>query len=572
MAIYRADQAQLTFGTEAAPGGMPELASSTTEGTGTALINNGDGYAAGSRQMTVDTNTSGNLVAGAFVRIGPEISADGGSARESEVRKIEFVDGTTLIFDAPTAFFHANNTELQLVTAVADTDVDKYIDLIPGVYETVDLPDPNMTIEPQYFLGTTSKRNFYSVYSGQQSFSGSIGNFVLLNGKALRFPIGQVASSTLYVNTAGTDGDPTYGAMIAGALKKGDVQVTVDAAYGTVAQNTYLVFTGSTTRTTESSTTSEVRKHIGSGSTTAIKLDYPLQFDHADDEYVFAVVTSDGGNTVATTQSIPYTHAITETVDLDSVTWHAHMRSSDEDSSKDFDRRYYGGKIGAASISAAEGGMVTMSWDSVNFLGMIHNQKRSSAFGSTDLPFYSLMKTIDSGDVKFPTTDPYYFSQGEVTMFGQTIARIRDFTLSVSNGEEPRYYISKQMGRHRGPTEIKEGRREYSMSATLALPDSTVAAETSSPARTLFSELLLEGDYGSGKAGFNVTITFTRGTNDSITITLPDETASTGGNSQGAFIRTAPHNFGSENPFQVDADIVFRNLKIDVQDTEHYYP
>jgi hypothetical protein len=84
--------------------------------------------------------------------------------------------------------------------------------------------------------------------------------------------------------------------------------------------------------------------------------------------------------------------------------------------------------------------------------------------------------------------------------------------------------------------------------------------------------LLLEGDYGSGKAGFNVTITFTRGTNDSITITLPDETASTGGNSQGAFIRTAPHNFGSENPFQVDADIVFRNLKIDVQDTEHYYP
>ena len=534
MAIYRADQAQLTFGTEAAPGGMPELASSTTEGTGTALIDNSAGYAAGSRQMTV-SNAHANIVAGVFVRIGPEISADGGSARESEVRKIEFVDGTTLIFDAPTAFFHDNDTELQLVTAVADTDVD-------------------------------------SVYSGQQSFSGSIGNFVLLNGKALRFPIGQVASSTLYVNTAGTDGDPTYGAMIAGALKKGDVQVTVDAAYGTVAQNTYLVFTGSTTRTTESSTTSEVRKHIGSGSTTAIKLDYPLQFDHADDEYVFAVVTSDGGTTVATTQSIPYTHAITETVDLDSVTWHAHMRSSDEDSSKDFDRRYYGGKIGAASISAAEGGMVTMSWDSVNFLGMIHNQKRSSAFGSTDLPFYSLMKTIDSGDVKFPTTDPYYFSQGEVTMFGQTIARIRDFTLSVSNGEEPRYYISKQMGRHRGPTEIKEGRREYSMSATLALPDSTVAAETSSPARTLFSELLLEGDYGSGKAGFNVTITFTRGTNDSITITLPDETASTGGNSQGAFIRTAPHNFGSENPFQVDADIVFRNLKIDVQDTEHYYP
>ena len=254
MAIYRADQAQLTFGVEAAQGGMPELASVTGEGTGTALIDNADGYAAGSRQMTV-SNAHANIVAGAFVRIGPEISADGQSARESEVRKIEYVDGTTLIFDVPTAFFHADNTELQLVTTVGDTDIDKYIDLIPGVYESVDLPDMAPSIEPAYFLGTASKRNFYGVYSGQQSYTGSIGSFMLLNGRALRFPIGTVASSTLYVNTAGSDGDPTYGAMINGAVKKGDVHVTVDAAYGTIAQNTYLVFTGSTSRTDESSTT-----------------------------------------------------------------------------------------------------------------------------------------------------------------------------------------------------------------------------------------------------------------------------------------------------------------------------
>ena len=180
------------------------------------------------------------------------------------------------------------------------------------------------------------------------------------------------------------------------------------------------------------------------------------------------------------------------------------------------------------------------------------------------------MKTIDTDDVNFSTAEPYYFSHGEVSMFGQTIARIRSFTINISNGEEPRYYIKRQHGRHRGPTEIREGRREYSMSATLALPDAGVAA--TSTTRTLFSELLLEGDYGSGKAGFDVSVTFTRGTNDSITITIPESTAGTGGNNQGAFIRTAPHNISGDNVLEVEADILFRNLKIDVSDSQHYYP
>ena len=62
------------------------------------------------------------------------------------------------------------------------------------------------------------------------------------------------------------------------------------------------------------------------------------------------------------------------------------------------------------------------------------------------------------------------------------------------------------------------------------------------------------------------------GFEDKITITVPASTAGTGGNNQGAFIRTAPHDFTTDNPFQVDADILFRNLKIDVQDSEYYYP
>ena len=73
-------------------------------------------------------------------------------------------------------------------------DQGKMLTWIPGVYETVDTPDPVMAIEPRYFLGTQAKRDFFTAYKGQQTYTGSLGGFVLLDGKALRFPIGKVTT------------------------------------------------------------------------------------------------------------------------------------------------------------------------------------------------------------------------------------------------------------------------------------------------------------------------------------------------------------------------------------------
>ena len=39
-----------------------------------------------------------------------------------------------------------------------------------------------------------------------------------------------------------------------------------------------------------------------------------------------------------------------------------------------YKRRYIGGIVDSATISASEGGMLMMSYDSVPFLDMIHNQ------------------------------------------------------------------------------------------------------------------------------------------------------------------------------------------------------
>ena len=538
MAVYRSDQAQLTFSTEAVQGGYPELASSVTNGTGNSTLNGA--HSAGSNSITVAS--SSGITADEHVVIGTSATA------ESEIRTVVFVDGNVLHLNAPLAFSHANSAAVQVVTATAATSADIYIDQIPGVYETVDCPDPEMAIEPRYFLGTGSKRNFYSAYKGQQAYNGSIPGFILLNGRALRYPFGKV------VTEPSAKTDRTY---LTTSTVKGDVFITVNSASSLTADTLVCI---DYTDTPTATSVSEVRKIVSVSSTT-LKLDYPLQFAHT---------TAGSGTTQITSvaaSGVTYQHHIFETVDLDTVSWHVHFRDSGETAANDFDRRYYGGMIGSATISAEEGGLVSMSWDGVNFMGMVHNQIPSSG---TVTPFGGLMKKVADSEVDFPTTDPYYFSEGNVTLFGQNIARVRSFNLTVSNGEEPRYYVQPRYGRRRGPSEIRENRREYGCMVTLALPDSQAADSTSN---TLFRELLFEGDYTSGMQGFNISLTFTRGTNDSITITIPDDgTAAVGGNNQGAFIRTADHSITGDNPVQVDADILFRNMKIEVNDSLYYYP
>ena len=647
MAIYRADQAVVTFATEAAQGGIPEGASSVTDGTGTALINMADGLPAGSRSITVDALSG--ITAGEFIQIGPEINTGGGLAgvfRNSEIRTVEYVEGTTILhLDTPTAFFHLDNSGIAVVTATAETASDKFMTFIPGVYETVDVPDPEMAIEPRYLLGTSSKRNFYTQYKSSQAYSGSIGSFVLLNGWPLRFPIGKVTSipSGGVADVTDLDGDH----------KKGDVWIKVDSA-GSLAEGDLITidYTGSPT----ASSICEIRRLVDVQSTVYFKLNYPLQFDHP------AGSSSDQIKEITeTTSGLYYQHDIFETVDLDTISWNVLMRDSGETEANDFIRRYFGGKVGSTTISASEEGMLSMSWDGLAFLGMNHNQMKSiyetsdsllaeTGFDSSETDVSvddgtdfavgdviriddedmlvtsisanvltvergyrgstavahddnapikvglktggaAIVQTIDDTDMvgtvaanensyalrdrSYPKTNPYFFSQGTISMFGTEFARIRDFSISIDNSIEPKYYINTRHGKlSRGPSETREGTRTYNMSATIALPDSVSATSSDS---TLFKELLMEGDYAganiASNKGFAITLTFTRGSNDTITMTIPsDGTAAEGGNESGAFITSATHNVGGSGALEVDASIIFRNMKIQIKDSVPLYP
>ena len=607
MGVFRSDQAQVTFAAEPAQGADIERYTSATVSNASTL----DG-AVTSGALSITLTSGSSYVVGDFIRIG-EIQT---ALQNVEVRRVEYKDGNVVYLDRPVAFYHADDEAVKrltgnynTITATArfGTSGRKYITFVPGVYETVDVPDPEMAIEPRYFLGTTAKRNYFQAYKGQQAYSGGISDMILLNGWPLRFPIGKiitVASSTT-----------TSGLTIDAASKRGDVFINPAGDYtSNFAVGADIIVEYEAAPTTASKM--EIRTVVGRTSA-YIELDYPLHYDHASGVSIKGVSTS-----------AYYTHHIIESTDLDTISMHVYMRSSNELDSHDFSRRYLGGMVGSMTISAEEGGLLTCGWDTIPFMNMIHNQKGhdgfSGEYGSgsladsvqTDIPGFALMHDIVASDVnQLPgdgsttaldaianshnassTTEPYYFSRGSLKFNGNEFARVRNFSLSITNNEEPRYYISKRFGRNRGPSELREQQREYTLTVDVAVPDTAThgASSTINTATGLFRELLLEGDYGTdanpNMKGITARLEFLRGTNDRIVIDMPgiDEgttlanggvgagTAGTssaeGGNNQGLFIRTAPHSITGDNPMQVSLDMLVRNLKITIEATIPVYP
>ena len=584
MAVYRSDQAQFTYGTEHGQGGRPELASNTTETSSGYSTTMASAANPGDRQISVGASNvptaTGTIRVGDFIRIGNE-------ANNSQIRRVEKLDSDagTLFLDVPLAFPVAASQEVKEVDSVSSVANDQLIHWVPGVYETVDVPDPEMSIEGRRLLGEGAKRNFGIAYSGQQSYCGSVGRFVLLYGTPLRFPIGNVQTDDFQSDNsdaiAAISGNPTATAS------KGDIFCTTSSGTN-ISADDILVFgyIGSGQAMT-TSTTQEIRRVV-SKSSDEIRLDYPLNFAHSS--VTLKKVTS----------LSYYKHLISETTNLDTLSWNIKMVDTDE--SNEFTRSYYGGMVDSATLTGEEGGLVSYSWDTVPFMGMVHNQgdyegvtndltqQYPGGPAASELPFFHMMQTIASDGIgnpatvssgtitkSFASTEPYYFSQGELKMHGITFARVRSFSLGISNSVEPRYYVKPIHGRHRGPNELREQAREYSFSCTIASEESAAGTSTSENANALFKELILEGDYGTpsaaNKAGIDIVLTFERGTNDKIVVTVPDDaTAAKGLNEQGAFITSANHSIDGNNPIQADVSMIFRNMKIEVFDTLPVYP
>ena len=643
MSIYRAEQVQFSMASEPGPGGMLDYVSAATDpALWTALINMAGHLASGSRSLVFDGATE-ILTVGNYISIGttatgnqevrkitgvPPTGTHNGGANASLIDTTKnflllgvvvgdtllnvtttgtttitaintttnpndtlvgvlslpgWTDGNayrftsgTIYLDQPTGFFHRNNEALDEKTVPDATYAgDSFVTFLPGVYETITTPDLQPEILPQYFLGTTSTRNPYIFLKGRQTFTGTLSNFILLNGYPLRFPFGSIRTVASAISggastlAAGTD------------YYKGERAITITVA-STFANGEYIEIE-------RGGTNPEVRQIISGGGTTTLVLNYPLMFAHAT-----GVTVSEC--TVGTT----FTHTVVQTDALDSMTWHVRMKdsSSTDDTggiswqysnatptnTNSLARRWIGGKVGRATLSAEEGGMVVMSWDEVPFLDEIHNQRYHSSVGAgaVDISKFSAailnpdgiggaipwVTAAALGTPTLPITEPYYFSEGSISFFGVTFARIRNFRIDINNNLEPRYYIRDQ-ATERIPSEFIEQRREYRMTATVALPDSLASTATT---RSLFKELLLEGNYGSGMQGFDISLVFTRAVGDTITITIPPAAAATGGDAQGAFIVRASHEIGTESPIQCDLEMLLRSMSIVITDSIPVYP
>jgi len=619
MAVYRSDQAQFTFAAEAGDGGSPEIASAAAYTAGSLLSRAalaGDksiGVAVSSAFVAADVNKR-FIVVGANSHLSTDVPSD------AEVRRVVYKDGLELYLDVPLGFPHASGRMVKAITETGSVIVDnlkgvgagdtagvtlnhtdKLITWIPGVYDTIDTPDPQEAMEPRYMLGQNTNRNAYQIYKGQQTFTGSVAGMVLLNGMPLRFPLGRVVSNPASAGVSAAVSDATLSGTKGGTR----VKLTMDSGVATVFLNGAMILISPTAGTTEAelrASKQEIRKIVGGGGTssannTIFKLNYPLFNTHVD--VPVKIITH--------ANSLVYTHHIFEDVDLSTVTWNVNVK--DENGENSFQRRYYGGLIGGMTIAAEEGGLLTCGWDTATFLGMVHSVQDSGR-SAAPMQRFTPMHDITKDDIgtpskavnltsnsSLPDTEPYYFSEGNIKMWNQTVARVRNFSINVTNGEEVRYYIRRGDPDNRGPFEVRPGQRGYTMTATIGLPDAGAPGGAANnfnhaTSMSLWKELLQAGDYSQtggggllGHTGFDIELQFTRGSqgpgalvagSDTLTIRIPNNyTGSSSGStiaSQGAFIQTAPIPIDGATPLEQSANIIFRSMKIEIADNEPFYP
>ncbi len=128
-------------------------------------------------------------------------------------------------------------------------------------------------------------------------------------------------------------------------------------------------------------------------------------------------------------------------------------------------RNHMGGKINRATISADEGKELTLSIEDIMFLYQTHN--RIGVFGYDP----SVIANTDPG---ISSASRFLFAGGSIIGFGQVLARVRKFTLTIDNQMEYKYYIKTstydpQVIQY--PNDIVEGKRVYKLELEVDLGD-----------------------------------------------------------------------------------------------------
>jgi hypothetical protein len=221
-----------------------------------------------------------------------------------------------------------------------------------------------------------------------------------------------------------------------------------------------------------------------------------------------------------------YTHAITGAETLPSLCLEAIWNNG----TADFIRYYRGCKIGGCALSAEEEGPLKCTLDVQAARAETTTQAKST--------------------VTLLTTKPYMFDQGTCTFWGSEFARVASWSMNIKRALKPRYYIQDTNGEF--PYEINEGVRDVDLTATIVAADDIGSGTDATDAMT---ELL-----SPTAAGFDISLLFTRGANDTITISNPA--------AKKCVLKSAPHPLygpGAEDS-PIVISVLMKGVEISVND------
>ena len=311
----------------------------------------------------------------------------------------------------------------------------------------------------------------------------------------------------------------------------------------------------------------ELRRVIAIGTSNGNDADYiyveePLTFDHTSTscgverlQYTGTRNQRGSPHIDATSKELQFgvTHTLFGHNVLPSFTVEQSFRQKDADvDSKQLLRLYSGCKATEATIDADSEGEVklNLSYEAArHYTATTNTMKPHRMFDNTA---ESAVNRKISG-IAVDGEKPYLFQDVNVEVFGRPVLRGTQFSLSVTNNLESRWFIRGyegttvdndqiQHGATQLPLEITEGKREYSFSMQVMVED-----------ERLWDELRTRKHH---KNTNDITITMTKvgsnATRETATITLEDYT-----------ITKSEHQVPSDkSPVMADVEILVRHMKI----------
>ena len=311
----------------------------------------------------------------------------------------------------------------------------------------------------------------------------------------------------------------------------------------------------------------ELRRVIAIGTSNGNDADYiyveePLTFDHTSTscgverlQYTGTSNQRGSPHIDATSKELQFgvTHTLFGHNVLPSFTVEQSFRQKDADvDSKQLLRLYSGCKATEATIDADSEGEVklNLSYEAArHYTATTNTMKPHRMFDNTA---ESAVNRKISG-IAVDGEKPYLFQDVNVEVFGRPVLRGTQFSLSVTNNLESRWFIRGyegttvdndqiQHGATQLPLEITEGKREYSFSMQVMVED-----------ERLWDELRTRKHH---KNTYDITITMTKvgsnATRETATITLEDYT-----------ITKSEHQVPSDkSPVMADVEILVRHMKI----------